>query len=48
MINRILNGNAPIIYGDGEQTRCFSDIDDVVNPMVNSIFLIKQRVKQLM
>ena len=38
MINRILNGNAPIIYGDGEQTRCFSDIDDVVNPMVNSIF----------
>ena len=38
MINRILNGNAPIIYGDGEQTRCFSDIDDVVNPMLNSIF----------
>ena len=38
MINRILNGNAPIIYGDGEQTRCFSDIDDVVNPMINSIF----------
>ena len=37
MINRILNGNPPIIYGDGSQERCFSDIDDVVNPIVNSI-----------
>ena len=35
----------PIIYGDGEQTRCFSDIDDVVND-VNSIFV--KKVKQLM
>ena len=23
MINRMLQGKAPIIYGDGEQTRCF-------------------------
>lgn len=37
MINRILNGKPPIIYGDGEQMRCFSDIDDVVNPLINSM-----------
>ena len=37
MINRILNNKSPIIYGDGEQVRCFSDIDDVVNPLINSI-----------
>ena len=28
MINRVLQGNAPIIYGDGSQVRCFSFIDD--------------------
>ena len=39
MINRILQGKPPIIYGDGEQVRCFSDIDDVVNPLINSIFV---------
>jgi len=37
MINRILNDKSPIIYGDGEQVRCFSDIDDVVNPLLKSI-----------
>ena len=37
MINRILNNKSPIVYGDGSQERCFSDIDDVVNPMINSI-----------
>ena len=26
-----------IIYGDGSQERCFSDIDDVVDPIVKSI-----------
>lgn len=31
MINRNLQGNPSIIYGDGEQTRCFSYIDDCVN-----------------
>ena len=30
MLNRILQNQAPIIYGDGEQKRCFSYIDDVV------------------
>ena len=37
MINRILNGDPPIIYGDGSQERCFSDINDVVNPIIKSI-----------
>jgi UDP-glucose 4-epimerase len=31
MANRMLQGNPPIIYGDGEQTRCYSDIRDVVS-----------------
>jgi UDP-glucose 4-epimerase len=31
MINRNLQGKASIIYGDGEQTRCFSYVDDCVN-----------------
>lgn len=30
MINRILQGKKPIIYGNGEQKRCFSFINDVV------------------
>lgn len=30
MINRMLQGKPPIIYGDGEQTRCFSWIGDVL------------------
>jgi len=31
MINRILQGKPPIIYGDGNQTRCFSFIDDCIS-----------------
>lgn len=31
MINRNLQGNPAIIYGDGLQTRCFSYVDDCVN-----------------
>lgn len=38
MINRILQNKPPIIYGDGDQVRSFSDIDDVVNPLINSLF----------
>ncbi|MDF2943100.1 MAG: wbgU [Herbinix sp.] len=30
MINRFLQNKQPIIYGDGEQKRCFSFIDDVI------------------
>lgn len=31
--NRMLQGKQPIIYGNGEQKRCFSYIDDVVRPL---------------
>ena len=30
MINRLLQNKRPIIYGDGEQKRCFSYIDDCI------------------
>ena len=30
MINLMLQNRQPIIYGDGEQKRCFSDIDDCI------------------
>lgn len=33
MINLMLQKRQPIIYGDGEQQRCFSFIDDVVDPL---------------
>ncbi len=33
MINLMLQGRQPIIYGDGEQKRCFSFISDVVVPL---------------
>lgn len=34
MINRMLQGKQPIIYGNGEQKRCFSFIQDVVDPIM--------------
>lgn len=49
MINRVLQGKPPIIYGDGSQKRCFSFIDDclfcleqlILNPKIkNDIFNI--------
>ena len=45
MINRMLQGKAPIIYGDGEQTRCFSYIDDCLScliPMLDDKIVNKQ------
>ena len=45
MINRMLQGKAPIIYGDGEQQRCFSYIDDCLScliPMLDQKNLNKQ------
>ena len=38
-INRILNGKPPIIYGDGNQTRAFSYIDDVTPYIAKAGFL---------
>ena len=31
--NRMLQGEQPIIYGDGGQKRCFSYVDDVIDPL---------------
>jgi len=45
MINRMLQKKAPIIYGDGEQKRCFSYIDDCLScliPMLDQQDLNKQ------
>ena len=34
MVNRMLQNKQPIIYGTGEQKRCFSFIQDVVDPIL--------------
>jgi UDP-glucose 4-epimerase len=34
MINRMLSGKQPIIYGDGSQKRCFSFMQDVIDPLM--------------
>lgn len=34
MINRMLMGKQPIIYGDGTQQRCFSFMQDVIDPLM--------------
>ncbi|WP_067476108.1 NAD-dependent epimerase/dehydratase family protein [Actinomadura hibisca] len=34
MINRMLQGQRPVIYGDGSQVRCFSFVEDVVSCLV--------------
>lgn len=38
MINRMLQGKQPIIYGTGEQQRCFSFIGDVIQPLMAACF----------
>ena len=35
MLNRILQGKRPIIYGDGKQKRCFSYIDDCISCLIS-------------
>ena len=37
MINRMLQGKRPVIYGDGEQKRCFSFVGDVVSCIEKTI-----------
>jgi len=37
MINRLLQKKRPIIYGDGEQKRCFSFIDDCIDTMLKLV-----------
>ena len=37
MLNRMLKEQQPIIYGDGSQTRCFSDVRDVVPCFVRAV-----------
>lgn len=34
MINRCLLGKPPVVYGDGQQRRCLSFIDDVTGPLL--------------
>jgi UDP-glucose 4-epimerase len=36
MINRMLQGKQPVIYGTGNQKRCFSFMDDVINPLMKA------------
>jgi UDP-glucose 4-epimerase len=38
MINRFLQGKQPIIYGNGDQKRCFSFVQDVINPVYKACF----------
>ena len=45
MLNRIMQNKSPIIYGDGNQKRCFSYIDDCLScliPMIDDAKLNKQ------
>ncbi len=38
MANLMLQGRQPVIYGDGLQTRCFSDIEDTISPLASLCF----------
>jgi UDP-glucose 4-epimerase len=37
MINRCKQGKPPIVYGDGEQTRCFSPVKDCIPSLLKMI-----------
>src|SRR3984885_11444335 len=43
MINLMLQGRQPIIYGDGSQQRCFSYVDDCVDCLEKLAFLPEAR-----
>jgi len=34
MVNRMMQGKQPVIYGDGGQKRCFSFVQDCVSPLI--------------
>lgn len=38
MMNLMLQGRQPVIYGDGEQRRCFTYIDDALEPLLKMGF----------
>lgn len=38
MINRMVQGKQPIIYGDGRQVRCFSFVSDVLSCLTQMIY----------
>jgi UDP-glucose 4-epimerase len=42
-MNRIMQGKAPLIYGDGQQTRAFSYIGDVAPCIAESAFIEKAK-----
>jgi UDP-glucose 4-epimerase len=35
MVNKVLSGDAPMIYGDGQQRRCFTHVGDVVDQLLS-------------
>lgn len=37
MMNRCLQGKAPVVYGDGQQTRCFSPVADCIPSLIKMI-----------
>ena len=36
-LNRMMQNKAPIIYGDGKQTRCFSYVDDCISCLIKML-----------
>lgn len=40
-MNRIMRDKPPLIYGDGDQTRAFSYIEDIIPALANAAFLMK-------
>jgi UDP-glucose 4-epimerase len=35
-VNEVVNGNAPVVYDEGSQTRCFTYIDDFIEGMIQA------------